>query len=332
MDVVDAFGGLALIPAAAPSFFTLTAPLLQPVPWLPVVALGMLGLYVLGVLRLRMHRRPWPLWRTLCFVGGCLLILAISGTAVEGYGYELLSVFMFQQLTLMMAAPILLVLGSPGRLLLRAAPHSGASRWMLRLALAGLRSRAGRVALHPGLMIPLFLLTFYGLYLSGIADAMLGSWLGHQALEALFLVAGLLFTIPVLSDDPLPARQSHLGRLFDVFSEIPLHAFFGVIVMMAAAPLVPAFGSPPAAWGIDPLEDQKIAGALAWSYGEGPTVIILLVLMSAWRRSEERSNRTRDRVADVELDRYNAYLARLQSHSSLNAASPGSAPLRSDNS
>ncbi len=312
MNTVAAFNGWALIPTEPPTLATLSSPMLQPVPWLTVLALIMLTLYLTGAASQGRRGRRWPLWRAICFVLGCLLILTISSTAIEGYGYELLSVFMFQQLTLMMVAPILLVLGSPGRLLLRATPHHGIGGWVLRGALTGLRSAAGRVALHPGVMIPLFLFTFYGLYLSGIADSLLSSWIGHQALEALFLIAGLLFTIPVLSDDPLPARQSHLGRLFDVFAEVPLHAFFGVIVMMAATPLIPAFATPPESWGVDPLEDQRIAGALAWSFGEGPTVIILLVLMSTWRRSEERSNRTHDRDADAELERYNTYLATLQ--------------------
>jgi len=312
--MVDAFNGWAHIPTAAPTLATLLAPTPQPVPWLPAIAIVLAGLYLVGIVRLRVQRRPWPAWRAVCFLLGCALVTVVMGTAIEGYGFELLSVFMFQQLTLMMAAPILLVLGSPGTLLLRATPHHGPGRALLITALAGLRSKVGRFLLHPGLMIPLFLLTFYGLYLSGVANTLLQTWFGHQSLEALFLVAGLLFTIPVLSSDPLPARQSHLGRLFDVFAEMPLHAFFGVIVMMASVPLIPAFASPPAGWGIDPLEDQKIAGALAWSYGEGPTVVILLVLMSAWRRSEERSNRVNDRVADEQLGDYNAYLNRLNQH------------------
>ncbi|MGH1526465.1 cytochrome c oxidase assembly protein [Leifsonia sp. L25] len=137
-------------------------------------------------------------------------------------------------------------------------------------------------------MVPLFLMVFYGLYFSGLASTLLGSVLGHLSLEVVFLAAGILFTIPLISPDPLPRRQSHLGRLLDMFIEMPLHAFFGVIAMMATIPLVSFFAESPAAWNIDAVADQRIAGALAWSYGELPSLIIVLILLFAWASDDTR--------------------------------------------
>lgn len=111
---------------------------------------------------------------------------------------------MFQQLTLMMAVPPLLVYGSPGKLLLRAVPHRYGGRAVLRTALWGLRARWGRVALHPAFMVPLFLFSFYGVYFTGISDALLSTWAGHTGLELLFLASGIVFTVPLISRDPLP--------------------------------------------------------------------------------------------------------------------------------
>ncbi len=303
------------VPTAPPDLAAFLAPDLQPVPVIPVVAVALAVLYLLGVVRLRVAGRAWPWWRTGCFLAGCMVTAVVMGAGLEGYGYVLFSVFMFQQLTLMILVPPLLVLGSPGTLLLRATPHRYGGGWVLRAALGALRSRAARVLLHPGFMIPLFLMTFYGIYLTGIAEVLLASWAGHVGLELLFLAAGVLFTVPLLSADPLPRRQSHLGKLLDVFTEMPLHAFFGVIVMMAVTPLVPTFTAIPPGWGVDAVEDQKVAGALAWSYGEGPTVIMLLVLMSRWYREDTVTARRADREADrdggVALQEYNAYLAGL---------------------
>jgi len=165
-------------------------------------------------------------------------------SGLEDYGREMFSVFMFQQLTLMMTIPPLLVLGSPGSLLLRAMPHVWPGRMVLVAALGLLRSRAARLLLHPGFTIPLFLLLFYGLYFSDLDEVLLGSTGGHFAVEALFLAAGVVFAVPLLSADPLPVRQTHLGRMFDLFAEMPLHAFFGVIVMMSATTFVAAFQAP----------------------------------------------------------------------------------------
>lgn len=249
------------------------------------------------------------------FLSGCAIVAVVMGGGVESYGYAMFSVFMFQQLTLMMVVPPLLVLGSPGTLLLRAVPHNRIGKPVLRGALSALRSPAARFVLHPGFMIPLFLISFYGLYLSGLANPPLETWAGHTGLELLFLASGVLFTVPVLSSDPLPRRQTHVGKIADVFIEVPLHAFFGVVVMMTTTPLVAIFATRSEALGLDPIADQSIAGGLAWSYGEAPTLIMLLILMSRWYRDDTAQARAADRRADREgtpdLDSYNAYLRSL---------------------
>jgi putative membrane protein len=222
---------------------------------------------------------------------------------------------MFQQLTLMMAIPPLLVLGSPGTLLLRATPHHGPGLLVLRAAHAGLRSRTARWLLSPWLAVPLYLAAFYGLYLANFADPILSTVTGHTLLEVGFLVAGMLFTIPILSSDPLPVRMSHGGRALDVFAEAALHAFFGVFLMMATTTLIDGFAGPTSALGIDPIEDQRLAGGLAWSYGEAPTLLMLIYVMHRWFRDDTAQAVAADRRADAhgdpELDAYNDYLTRL---------------------
>lgn len=294
------------------------APDLQPLPIIPVLILVVAGLYLAGAIRLWRQRRRWSVPATASFLSGCLVTAVVTGVGIEGYGFRLFSAFMFQQLTLMMAVPPLLVLGRPGTLLLRATPHLGVGRLVLRVALRGLRSAAGRALLHPAVGIALFLLSFYGLYLGSLADRLLSTWASHVALELVFLLAGVLFTVPVLSSDPLPRRQRQWGRAVDMFVEMPLHAFFGVIVMMASAPLVATFSRPPASWGVDVMSDQGVAGGLAWSYGELPSLVMLLIVFARWEREERGSNDERmltgRTVAQAQLDDYNAYLARLRTH------------------
>ena len=285
---------------------------IQPFSVLAAVAVAAAFLYIAGVVRLRSSGRPWLFGRSLSFLVGCGAVILMTASGLEGYGYIMISVFMFQQLTLMMVVPLLLVFGSPGTLLLRATPHNLVGRGILRVALSGLRSRWGRALIHPAVMIPLFLASFYGVYLTGSANALVGSWLGHNLLEVLFLAAGVLFTIPVLSTDPLPRRQSYLGKMVDVLTEIPLHAFFGVILMMASDPLVAVFAERSQAIDVDPVADQMIAGGLAWSYGEAPAVILLVVLVLRWFRDDttkaKRADREADANGDVDRTAYNAYL------------------------
>ena len=288
------------IPDAPPTLVGFLTPAPLPAPVLLLIAGFLAAAYLAGAVRMWVRGRGWPVWRTISFLLGCVALAAVTGLAVENYGYALFSVFMFQQLTLMMAIPPLLVLGSPGTLLLRATPHRGAGLLVLRTAHAGLSSRTARWLLSPWLAVPLYLAAFYGLYLANFADPILSTITGHTLLEVGFLVTGMLFTIPVLSSDPLPVRMSHGGRALDVFAEAALHAFFGVFLMMATTTLIDGFVGPTSALGIDPIEDQGIAGGLAWSYGEAPTLLMLIYVMHRWFRDDTAQAAAADRRAHAQ--------------------------------
>lgn len=296
----------------------------------PAIAILSAVVYLVGAASQWRRGRRWSVTRTLLFLAGCGVITVVTGSALEDYSQVMLSVFMGEQLTLMMLVPPLLVLGSPGRLLLRSVPHRGAGRLVLVLAVAGLRSRAARWILHPAVSVAVFLLLFYGLYLGDLVDPVLALPFGHGLLEAAFLLAGILFTVPILSDDPLPVRMSYPARALDLGAEVALHAFFGVFLMVSPTLVTDYFATPPASLGIDPLVDQGVAGGLAWSYGEGPTVLMLLYILHRWFRDDTaraaRADARADRLGDPDLDAYNDYLARLRGERSRGDATIAAAP------
>ena len=282
------------------------------------LAIAIAVLYALALLRERDRPQRTPAWRAASFFSGCVVLWSTTGTGLEPAGASFFSVFMLQQLTLMIVVPSLLVLGAPGRVLLRSTPHRGAGRVVLRVALGLLRSRAAALALHPIVGIGLFLLAYNGLYLTGAVGPLLALPFGHLLLETLFLLSGLLFALPVLGSDPMPRPVTHGERALDVFVEMGLHAFFGVLIMIRTTPLVPTFERATTALGGSPLADQAIAGGLAWSYGEGPAVLTLLFVMHRWFRADttaaaREDGRGPDSGVAIELDAYNAYLSRLAS-------------------
>jgi cytochrome c oxidase assembly factor CtaG len=118
--------------------------------------------------------------------------------------------------------------------------------------------------------------------------------------------------------DPAPYRSPYVIRILELFAAMPFHAFFGVAVMMSSALITTTFAHPPAAWGVNPSSDQSTGGALAWAFGELPTLVVLLILFLQWSKSDEREARRTDRKADrdgdSELADYNAYLAGLAAH------------------
>jgi putative copper resistance protein D len=169
-----------------------------------------------------------------------------------------------------------------------------------------------RFVSHPLFTLPLFLVSLYGVYFTPVFDALMGDPVGHQFMLAHFTATGLLFFGPILAQDPWPRQVGHAGRMLELLIPMPLHAFFGVAIMMSTSLVVRTFAEPPAAWGIDPLADQNTAGSIAWSFGELPTVLVLAVVLFSWMGSEERRGRRIDRVAartdDAELEAYNARL------------------------
>jgi putative copper resistance protein D len=286
----------------------------------PVFLLGCLAalaLYGWGVVRLRRRGDRWPAGRLLSFAAGVLSVLLVTCTALNDYGMVLFSVHMTQHMVISMLTPILLLLGAPITLALRALPTAGRGRTGPReLLVAAVHSRYVRLISSPLFTIPLFIASLYGLYFSPLFDFLMDSRAGHLAMMLHFLAVGLVFFWPIMGVDPGPHRPGHLMRMLELFATMPFHAFFGIALMMATAPMVDSYASPPASLQADALADQSAAGGIAWAFSEIPTVIVLLALVIQWYLSEQRTARRLDRAADrdgdSELAAYNSYLASLQ--------------------
>ncbi|MFK4594346.1 cytochrome c oxidase assembly protein [Streptomyces pristinaespiralis] len=276
-----------------------------------------LGLYGWGVARLRKRGDSWPVSRTVWFTLGVLSIALMMCTKLNDYGMVMFSVHMVQHMVISMLSPIVLLLGAPITLALRALPVAGRGRKGPReVLLMLLHSRYMRIVTHPVFTIPLFIASLYGLYFTPLFDFLMGSKTGHIAMMVHFLAVGLVFFWPIMGVDPGPHRPGYVMRMLELFAGMPFHAFFGIALMMATEPMIGAYRNPPASLGIDALSDQNAAGGIAWAFSEIPSVVVLLALVFQWYRSDQRLAKRRDRAADrdgdQELAAYNAYLASLQ--------------------
>jgi putative membrane protein len=301
------------VPGEPPTWGRMLLPHLDPWSVLPVLALLAAVGYLVGVLRLRRGGVRWPWWRTAAFLAGAASLFAVTGTWLNGYSMVLFSVHMAQHMVLSLITPLLLLVGSPVTLALRTLPRGrGASGAPRALLLEALHSRFARAVSSPLFSIPLFVASLYGVYFTPLFDALMGNPVGHQFMLAHFTVTGLLFFGPIVAADPWPRTVGYPGRMLELLLPVPFHAFFGVAIMMAGSLVVDTFAAPPETWGIDPLTDQGVAGGIAWSFGELPTVLVLAVVFFSWARSEDRRGRTIDRAADrtddAALEAYNARL------------------------
>jgi cytochrome c oxidase assembly factor CtaG len=285
-------------------------------PFFLAACLLALGLYAWGVVRLRRRGDSWSAGRTVSYVVGVLSIGLMMCTKLNDYGMVMFSVHMVQHMVISMLSPILVLLGAPVTLALRALPVAGKGRKGPReLLLALLHSRYMRIVTHPAFTIPLFIASLYALYFTPIFDFLMGSKTGHVAMMVHFLAVGVVFFWPIIGVDPGPHRPGYLMRMLELFAGMPFHAFFGIALMMASEPMVETFKNPPASLGIDALSDQNYAGGIAWAFSEIPSVLVLIALLFQWYGSEQRqakrTDRAADRDGDKELEAYNAYLASL---------------------
>ncbi len=276
------------------------------------------AVYLFAVRRLRQRGDGWPTGRIVAWLLGCLVLLFTTSSGIGRYMPAMFSMHMAAHMLLSMLTPILLVLGAPVTLALRALPAAGrndppgAREWLL----AALHSRVSRFLTNPIIATVLFIAGFYGLYFGGIFDAAVDSHAGHLAMNLHFLVTGYLFYWVVIGIDPTPRPLPPLGKVAMVFASLPLHAFFGVVLMGTESVMGESFyKSLNLYWHTDLLGDQRLGGGIAWAAGEIPLVVVMIALLIQWRRSDQRTAKRLDRAADrddnADLTAYNAMLAEM---------------------
>lgn len=281
-------------------------------------AIVMALIYLLGVHRLGSRGDTWPIGRTIGWMAGCAALLLATSSGIGRYAPAMFSVHMGQHMILGMLVPILLVLGAPITLALRALPPAGRGEppgpreWLL----AAVHSPVARLLTQPVVALVLFVGSYYALYFSELFPAALPEHWAHKLMNLHFLLAGALFFWLIVGIDPAPRRLPPAARMGLVFASVPFHAFFGVAVMSANTLLGGEYYRGLALpWVPDPLVDQHLGGGIAWAAGEVPLLLVVIALLIQWSRQDERSARRDDRRADAdgdaELTAYNAMLRRL---------------------
>jgi len=281
-------------------------------------AIVMAVLYLAGVRRLRRRGDSWPTGRIIAWLFGCFVLLFATSSGLGRYMPAMFSMHMAAHMLLSMLTPVLLVLGAPVTLALRALPTAGKGdppgprEWLL----AALHSKLSQFFTNPIVATVLFVAGFYGLYFGGIFDAAVGTHAAHLAMNLHFLLTGYLFYWVVIGIDPTPRPIPMLGKVAMVFGSLPLHAFFGVTLMSTKSVLGESFyKSLQLYWHTDLLGDQRLGGGIAWAAGEVPLVVVMIALFVQWTRSDQRTAKRLDRAADrdddAELVAYNAMLAEL---------------------
>ena len=274
--------------------------------------------YLLGARRIRQQGDQWNRLQTFSFVLGMALIAWATSSNISKYAMVSFSSHMIQHMTLSMLAPILIVLGAPITLALRALPseahteHRNLRSWIVSL----LHSRYSRFITQPLIVLAIFTFGLYGIYFTSAFGSLMAGHVGHLFMEVHFVIAGVLFTYVVIGVDPAPRQVPHWARLILVLVALSLHAFFAIALMQSTTPVGRSWYSqvmPP--WITNPLDDTYAGGGIAWALGEVPTLILMIVVAIQWSMSDtrlaKRLDRAADRNGDAERLAYNEHLAQL---------------------
>lgn len=214
--------------------------------------------------------------RAQLFAGVACAAIAIGPVARAAH--ESFTAHMVGHLLLGMLAPLLLVLGAPVTLALRALAVDDA-RALSRL----LRSRVVRWVTHP---ITAGVLNAGGLWLlygtgpdqPGLFALMHGSALVHAVVHLHILLAGSIFAASLVGADPDPHRASLPVRA------TVLVAFIAVHSMLAKR----LYAHPPA--GVDAL-DAQIGSQVMYYGGDVVDVTLLVLLGLGWFRATRPDRR-----------------------------------------
>ena len=281
--------------------------------WTLVCVFGAL-MYLAGVWRLHRRGDKWPIGRTVAWLAGLALLFYTTNGALNAYEQYLFSVHMLGHMMLTMLIPLVLVLGAPITLALRAVQKRddgswGGREWILWMV----QTPYSKFITHPAVAAVIFAGSLWVFYFTPVARWAAEEHLGHQWMIIHFLISGYLFNLSMVGVDPVPYRFPFPLRIVTLFATMASHAFFGVTIMTGNGLLLADwYGAMGRTWGATPLEDQNMGGGIAWGIGELPTLTLALIVAIQWSRSDEKEQKRKDRAADrsgeAELRAYNEML------------------------
>lgn len=237
-----------------------------------VVAFG----YVLARRSAARLGRPVPSrWRLVAFLAGLEVVAVALMGPPDHANAARFSVHMLQHTLLVLVAAPLLALGHPVRTFLRGLP-SGTLRSVV--AYRGVTA-AGAVITHPVVVfaaasLPFVLWHYPPFYEAAVRDPFL-----HDLEHLSFLGGAFLFWWRLVEPFPRHRRLGSSARLLLVFAVWMATDLVCAAVTLAPRPLYGVYVETARLWGIDPLADQRLGGALMWVAGGMLYAVLLLGLL-----------------------------------------------------
>ncbi len=240
-------------------------------------------------------RRGWPVWRTLLFLLGLTALVAALASPIDTIALELFSIHMVQHMLLLVVAAPLLMAGAPIRPLLRGLPQV-LRRTVIRAIARNSAFRALVHAVrHPLIAAALYVVGLYAWHVPALYDAALDHPVVHAFEHLWFLTAALIFWSVVIDPAPFRATLPYAARIpFLLLVGAAQNTILGGLLAFSDRVYYGHYATTALAWGVDPVTDQRLGGAIMWVPGD----LIFLTAASfsffLWLQSEEQAQRLRE--------------------------------------
>jgi cytochrome c oxidase assembly factor CtaG len=251
---------------------------LQVVPTLLIAAL-----YARRVRTLKSRGTKVPPWRIAVFATGILILFAALVSPIHAIGEQLFSFHMLQHVLLGDLAPLALLAGLTGPI--------------LRPALAFLHRL--RFLAHPFVALPLWAVNLYVWHLPFLYEAAVRHESVHALEHLCFFTGGAIMWLPVLETLPAPEWFGTGAKLGYIAVVRSVETVLGNVFFWAGSVFYPGvYEHRQRLWGLSPLADQGLAGAVMMIEGSIVTLVALAWLFLRMASEGELRQRLLERGLD----------------------------------
>ncbi len=233
---------------------------LDPLQLTPVVLAALA--YATRARTLRRRGTPMPGWRIALFATGIffLLIAFVSPVAAIGED-ELFSFHMLQHVLIGDLAPLFLLAGLNGP--------------MLRPLLAFRPVERLRVLANPLVALPIWAFNLYIWHVPFLYEAAVEHSAVHALEHICFFSAGIIAWLPVLETLPAPEWFGTGPKLAYIAIVRLVETLLGNVFVWSGAVFYGVYDRGEEFWGVSPVQDQALAGAVMMIEGSLVTIVAL---------------------------------------------------------
>ena len=233
---------------------------LDPLQLAPVLLAALA--YAMRARTLRRRGTPMAGYRIFLFALGILLLLAAFASPIAAIGeQELFSFHMLQHVLIGDLAPLFILAGLSGP--------------MLRPLLAFRTVERLRVLANPIVALPIWALNLYLWHVPFLYEAAVRHSAVHALEHVAFFTAGLIMWLPVLETLPAPEWFGTGPKLAYIACVRVVETVLGNVFVWSGAVFYGVYARGDELWGISPLQDQGLAGAVMMIEGSIVTIVAL---------------------------------------------------------